>query len=67
MSGRTKEWKVEGLLFKTRTMRMRRKEFFVRYTSDEIGKSLSIADEVNGIMFQVPFDEIYKAITGGES
>lgn len=38
-------------------------KFFVQYTSDEIGKSLSIGNELTGEMFQIPFDELYKIIT----
>ena len=38
-------------------------KFFVQYTSDEIGKSLSIGNEQTGEMFQIPFDELYKIIT----
>ena len=60
-----KTWKVNGLVFLTGTQKflgMHKKKFVVRYTSDEIGKSLSIADEKSGVMFQIPFDSILKQI-----
>ena len=63
---RTKSWKVDGLIITTAPQpktRMIPKKFVVRYTSDMRGKSLSIADEVSGVMFQIPFDQIYKEIT----
>ena len=62
---RTKSWKVDGLIVTTAPQpetRMIPKKLVVRYTSDMRGKSLSIADEVSGIMLQVPFDQIYKEI-----
>ena len=34
----------------------------VRFTSDDLGESLSIADEAAGIMFEVPFEEVEKII-----
>lgn len=37
--------------------------FAVEYTSDKIGKSLSIGNLQTGDMFQIPFDELYKIIT----
>lgn len=37
----------------------------VRYMSDTVGKSLSISDDVHGLMLQVPFDAIEKELTGG--
>lgn len=64
MRNRTKTWFVNGIVtsFQKGMPRMMKKKFCVRYTSDKIGKSLSIADEVSGVMFQVPFDELYKQI-----
>lgn len=59
-------WKIKGLVFTTAPQpqqAMAEKAFTVRYTSDAIGKSLSIADEKSGVMFQIPFDGIYKEIT----
>lgn len=64
MRNRTKTWFVNGIVtsFQKGMPRMMKKKFCVRYTSDKIGKSLSIADEVSGVMFQIPFDELYKQI-----
>ena len=69
MSNRTREWFVNGIVtsFQKGMPRMMKKKFCVRYTSDKIGKSLSIADEKSGVMFQIPFDELYKQIVGGEN
>lgn len=39
----------------------------VRYTSDAVGKSLSISDDVHGLMLEVPFDAIEKELTGGRN
>lgn len=61
----TRSWKVKGLIFTTAPQpktRMMPKKFVVRYTSDSKGKSLSIADEVSGVMFQIPFEEILNDI-----
>lgn len=68
MSSRTREWFVNGIVtsFQKGMPRMMKKKFCVRYTSDKIGKSLSIADEVSGVMFQIPFDELYKQIVENE-
>ena len=60
-------WNIKGLVFTTApqpktAQGMREKQFVVRYTADNIGKSLSIADEKSGVMFQIPFDGIYAEI-----
>ena len=58
-------WELEGIVFLDKNQKyagMHRKKFIVRYTSDNIGKSLSIADERSGVMFQIPFDSIYEQI-----
>ena len=39
---------------------MKKKLFFVNYTSDELGKTLSIDDTKT--QYTIPFDEIYKLI-----
>ena len=41
-------------------------KYTVRYTSDKVGKSLSITDEETGVMFLIPFDAISKDIKEGE-
>ena len=65
----TKTWETEGILtsYQKGFPQFQKRRLTVRYTSDKVGKSLSIADEDNGVMFQVPFDAIYHEITkGGE-
>ena len=42
-------------------------KFAVEYTSDKLGKSLSIGNLDTGDMFQIPFDSLYKIITGGKA
>ena len=37
-------------------------DFYVQYTSDKMGRSLSIANDQTGDMFQIPFNELYKVI-----
>ena len=60
----TKTWETEGILtsFQKGFPQMQRRRLTVRYTSDSCGKSLSIADEDNGVMFQIPFEGIYREI-----
>lgn len=63
-----KEWTKQGNIFidiegKTQLIQ---KELVVRYLSDDRGKSLSITDENTGVMFQVPFSDILKEISGEE-
>lgn len=63
----TRSWKTEGLVYTTEPQPQTAisiKRFVVRYTKDEIGESLSIADEKSGVMFHIPFEEIHKAIGG---
>lgn len=63
-----KEWEVEGLKCKYERNRpnFKRRKLTVRYTSDEIGKSLSIADEYSNVMLSVPVDRIIKEIMEAE-
>ena len=56
----TKVFEVDGLIIVEAGFLP--KKLVVRYSSDQIGKSLSIADDKEGVMFQVPFDEIYEKI-----
>jgi hypothetical protein len=62
----TKTWNVAGIItsFQNGFPQFMNKKFVVRYTSDKVGKSLSIADEKSGVMFQIPFDAIYREIMG---
>ena len=63
---RTKTWYVSGIVtsFQKGYPQMMNKKFTVRYTDDELGKSLSIADEKSGVMFHIPFDKIFEEIRG---
>lgn len=59
------EWNVDGMVscVTPKGAIMHPKKLCVRYTSDSIGKSLSIADEQLSIMLQIPFDFIEREIT----
>lgn len=52
----TKTFEVDGLIvsYQKGFPQFAKRRFAVRYTSDKVGKSLSIADEGNGVMFQIP-------------
>lgn len=65
----TKTWTVEGLIasYHLGFPQFAKRRFVVRYTSDKVGKSLSISDEDLGVMFQVPFDAIIREIQKGET
>lgn len=53
-----KEWPVQGLRIKVSGSghSMVKRELWVRYAKDAAGESLSIADENEGLMFEIPFD-----------
>lgn len=53
---------IEGIVSNTETMTLKHTKLFVQYTSDNIGKSLSIGDPETGIMYQIPFDGLIKII-----
>ena len=58
-------WDIEGIVFTMAPQtheRVIRKKLAVRYQSDNLGKSLSIADEESGLMLEIPFDGILKEI-----
>ena len=57
---------VTGLIQDVEESRVKPRQLIVHYTSDEFGKSLSIGDIKTNLQFQIPFDELYKIITGGE-
>ena len=63
-----KSWRVEGIeaSYQKGLPRMVKKNLIVRYTSDKIGKSLSISDDNAGFMFEIPMDWILDEIIGGE-
>lgn len=60
----TKVWEVDGftIVDVCKGFRFNPTKLTVRYTSDKVGKTLSISDDMGGFMFQVPFDEIFKEI-----
>lgn len=63
-----KTWEVDGVIWATDRKGNTYPVFtnlVVRYTSDTVGKSLSISDDVHGLMLQVPFDAIEEELTGG--
>lgn len=67
-----KTWSIEGLLVladhdNPDKASMSPQKYTVRYTSDKVGKSLSITDEETGVMFMIPFDAISKDIKEGEA
>jgi len=65
-----KIWEVDGVIWATDRKGDTYQVFtnlVVRYTSDTVGKSLSISDDVHGLMLQVPFDAIEKELTGGRN
>lgn len=65
-----KTWEVDGVIWATDRNGKTSPIFtnlVVRYTSDTVGKSLSISDDVHGFMLQVPFDAIEKELTGGRN
>jgi len=59
-----KRWKVKGLSSNVkRGPLLQKADFYVNYTSDEKGKTLSIGDTLTGVQFSIPFDMIEKEIT----
>lgn len=54
---------IHGIWHNTKHGVMEAHTFAVEYTSDKLGKSLSIGNLQTGDMFQIPFDELYKIIT----
>lgn len=64
----TKTFEVDGLIvsYQKGFPQFEKRRFAVRYTSDKVGKSLSIADEGNGVMFQIPMDWFLPEITKGD-
>lgn len=58
---RTEVMDVEGFTFDIKPdtpARMRKKKITVRITKDEKGKTLSLADELRGIMLLIPMEPI---------
>lgn len=55
---------VFGLRQDTNAMKSEIKRFSIDYTSDRIGKTLSIGDLETGIQYTIPFDALSKIIGG---
>ena len=58
---RTQLREVDGLTTDMRpdgSMRMRKKKIVFRITKDEIGKSISLCDELRGIMLEIPLEPV---------
>lgn len=53
---------LDGLLMNIESGNLSYHKFFVQYTSDKQGRSLSISNDETGDMFMIPFDELYKVI-----
>ncbi len=52
---------VDGLTTDMRpdgSMRQRKKKIVFRITKDEIGKSISLCDELRGIMLEIPLEPV---------
>lgn len=57
---------INGVISDSETMTFKPSKLYVQYTSDKIGKSLSIGDPETGISYQIPFDGLIKIILRGE-
>jgi hypothetical protein len=58
---RTQLREVDGLTIDMRpdgSMRLRKKKIVFRITKDEIGKSISLCDELRGIMLEIPLEPV---------
>ena len=58
---RTQLREVDGLTTDMRpdgSMRQRKKKIVFRITKDEIGKSISLCDELRGIMLEIPLEPV---------
>ena len=68
-NGNTKTWECKGLItsYHRGFPQFIKRKLTVRYTSDKNGKSLSIGDDLSGVLFQVPFEYILSEIEKGES
>lgn len=59
--GRTQEREVDGITFDMRpdgTLKQRFHKIVFRITKDEAGKSISLCDEVRGIMMEIPLEPV---------
>lgn len=58
---RTQMREVDGITFDMRpdgTMKQRFHKIVFRITKDEIGKSISLCDELRGIMLEIPLEPV---------
>ena len=58
---RTQLREVDGITTDMRpdgSMRQRKKKIVFRITKDEIGKSISLCDELRGIMLEIPLEPV---------
>lgn len=58
---RTQVREVDGITFDMRpdgTLKKRMHKIVFRITKDEIGKSISLCDEVRGIMLEIPLEPV---------
>ena len=61
LDGRTQLREVDGITFDIRpdgTMKQRFHKIVFRITKDEVGKSISLCDEVRGIMIEIPLEPV---------
>ena len=61
MAERTQLREVDGMTFDMRSdgsMKMRHHKIVFRITKDEIGKSISLCDELRGIMLEIPLEPV---------
>ena len=64
---RTELREVDGIVFEMRTdgsIKRRLKRIVFRFTKDEAGKSISLCDEMRGIMIEIPLEPVEDLIYG---
>ena len=64
-----KKWVVNGIssIWDNDRPKMKNTRFFVQYTSDKFGKTLSIGDEQTGVNYQIPAERVIKEILEAEN
>ena len=61
MDDRTRLREVDGFIFDMRsdgTLKSRMHKIVFRITKDELGKSISLCDELRGIMIEIPLEPV---------
>lgn len=64
---RTFTREVDGITFDVRsdgTLKLRMHKLVFRYTKDEKGKSISLCDELRGIMLEIPLEPVEDLVEG---